>query len=77
MIAKAHKLKGSPLTQKAKEEFLLHASELFFFNTSPMDLDKMGQNDIKNNLNNYIQSFSTDAREIFEELKYNKIVLAP
>ena len=40
------------------------------FNTSPMDLSKMGQSDIKANLSTYVQSFSKDAREIFEYFNF-------
>ncbi|EPG2552673.1 HsdM family class I SAM-dependent methyltransferase, partial [Acinetobacter baumannii] len=38
--------------------------------TSPMDLSKMGQSDIKANLSTYVQSFSKDAREIFEYFNF-------
>ena len=34
----------------------------------------MGQNDIKANLENYVQSFSKDAREIFEHFKFSEFV---
>lgn len=74
VVAKAEELKKSPLPEDAKEKFLLRASGLTFFNASPMDLGKMGQNDIKANLENYVQSFSADAREIFEHFKFSEFV---
>ncbi|MEY0001324.1 N-6 DNA methylase [Morganella morganii] len=74
VVAKAEELKKSPQPEDAKEKFLLRASGLTFFNTSPMDLGKMGQNDIKANLENYVQSFSADAREIFEHFKFSEFV---
>ncbi|MDC9604139.1 type I restriction-modification system subunit M [Xenorhabdus griffiniae] len=74
VVAEAGKLKNSPLPEEAKEKFLLRASGLTFFNSSPMDLGKMGQNDIKANLENYIQSFSKDAREIFEHFNFSEFV---
>ncbi|EJD6671050.1 SAM-dependent DNA methyltransferase [Providencia rettgeri] len=74
VVAKAEELKNSPFSEDAKEKFLLRASGLTFFNTSPMDLGKMGQNDIKANLENYVQSFSPDAREIFEHFKFSEFV---
>ncbi|CAK9883837.1 MAG: hypothetical protein XXXJIFNMEKO3_00211 [Candidatus Erwinia impunctatus] len=74
VVAKHDELKTSPLPQEAKEKFLLRASTLSFFNTSPMDLGKMGQNDITANLENYIQSFSADAREIFEHFKFSEFI---
>jgi DNA polymerase IIIc chi subunit len=39
-----------------------------------MDLGKMGQNDIKANLESYVQAFSSDAREIFEHFKFSEFV---
>lgn len=57
VVAKYDELKTSPLPEDAKEKFLLRASTLSFFNTSKMDLGKMGQNDIKANLESYVQHF--------------------
>lgn len=74
VVAKYDELKTSPLPEEAKEKFLLRASGLSFFNTSKMDLGKMGQNDIKANLENYVQAFSPDAREIFEHFKFSEFV---
>ena len=34
----------------------------------------MGQGDIKDNLSSYIQSFSKDAREIFEQFKFEEFI---
>ncbi|CCF11167.1 type I restriction-modification system subunit M [Pantoea ananatis] len=74
VVAKYDELKASSLPEDAKEKFLLRASTLSFFNTSRMDLGKMGQNDIKANLESYIQAFSPDAREIFEHFKFSEFV---
>ena len=74
VVAKAEELKNSPLPEEGKEKLLLRASGLTFFNASAMDLGKMGQNDIKANLENYVQSFSKDAREIFEHFKFSEFV---
>lgn len=75
VVAEADKLKASPLPEEGREKFLLRATKgLSFFNTSPMDLDKLGQNDIKENLENYIQCFSKDAREIFEYFKFSEFI---
>ncbi|NTS78706.1 SAM-dependent DNA methyltransferase [Catenovulum sp. SM1970] len=64
-----------PLDETQKEKMLLRATNgLSFFNTSPMNLGKMGQSDIKDNLENYIQCFSKDAREIFEHFKFDEFV---
>ncbi|MEH4640927.1 class I SAM-dependent DNA methyltransferase [Enterobacter hormaechei] len=74
VVAKYDELKMSPLPEDAKEKFLLRASGFSFFNTSKMDLGKMGQNDIKANLESYVQAFSPDAREIFEHFKFSEFV---
>lgn len=74
VVAKAEELKNSTLPEEAKEKFLLRASGLTFFNASAMDLGKMGQNDIKANLESYVQAFSADAREIFEHFKFSEFV---
>ena len=64
-----------PLDEGQHEKMLLRATNgLTFFNTSPMNLEKMGQNDIKSNLETYIQCFSKDAREIFEHFKFDEFV---
>ncbi|CAI2116109.1 Type I restriction-modification system methyltransferase subunit [Serratia quinivorans] len=75
VVAQAEKLKTSPLPEEGIDKFLLRATNgLTFFNISPMDLGKMGQKDIKENLENYVQCFSKDAREIFEYLKFSEFV---
>jgi type I restriction enzyme M protein len=55
---------------EAQEKLLLREAKHFFYNTSPMDLGKLGETDTARNLETYIQSFSPDAREIFEHFKF-------
>ncbi|TMO53746.1 type I restriction-modification system subunit M [Pseudoalteromonas phenolica] len=75
VVAQAEKVKAMNLPEEAQEKMLLRATNgLSFFNTSPMNLGKMGQSDIKDNLENYIQCFSKDAREIFEHFKFDEFV---
>lgn len=86
VVAQADKVKAMNLPEEAQEKMILRAAFTFetntpkekkglsFFNTSPMNLGKMGQSDIKDNLENYIQCFSTDAREIFEHFKFDEFV---
>lgn len=62
------------LPEEGMEKLLLRAAGLSFFNTSAMDLSKLGQTDIKSNLSNYVQGFSKDAREIFEHFKFDEFV---
>jgi type I restriction enzyme M protein len=59
-----------------RDKLLLKAAgkEVQFYNTSPMDLSKLGSTDIKTNLTTYVQSFSRDAREIFEHFRFDEFV---
>ena len=69
------KVKLMPLPEEAKEKMLLKATQgLSFCNTSELDLGSLGQKDIRSNLNTYIQSFSADAREIFEHFKFEEFL---
>lgn len=75
VLAANEKVKQMPLPEEAKEKMLLKATGgLSFFNTSELDLGSLGQKDIRANLNNYIQNFSKDAREIFEHFKIDEFV---
>ncbi|MFD1436917.1 SAM-dependent DNA methyltransferase [Acinetobacter sp. ANC 4282] len=75
VVAEHERIQPENYSEDTQEKFLLRATnELAFFNTSPMDLGKMGQTDIKANLKTYVQSFSKDAREIFEHFKFDEFV---
>ena len=71
-VEKLKAMKG--LEEDAREKFLLKAAGESFYNTSPMDLSKLGSSDIQSNLLHYIDSFSPDAREIFEHFKFSEFV---
>jgi len=63
------------LPEEAQDKFLLRATNgLSFYNTSKMDLSKLGEAGIKDNLESYIQGFSKDAREIFEHFKFAEFI---
>ncbi len=75
VLDQLEKLKAMPgVEAEAREKFLLKAASQSFYNTSPMDLSKLGSSDIKSNLLNYVESFSTDAREIFEHFKFSEFI---
>ncbi len=74
VVAESERIAEKGLPEEAQEKFIIRASKRPFYNTSPMDLSKMGQSDIKDNLNTYVQSFSKDAREIFEHFKFEEFV---
>ncbi|MEJ1419608.1 MAG: class I SAM-dependent DNA methyltransferase [Candidatus Sedimenticola sp. (ex Thyasira tokunagai)] len=63
------------LPEEAQEKLLLRAANgLSFFNISKMDLSKLGEAGIKDNLESYIQGFSRDARAIFEHFKFTEFI---
>ena len=63
------------LPEEAEEKLLLRATGgLSFFNISKMDLSKLGEAGIKDNLVSYIQGFSKDAREIFEYFNFGEFI---
>ncbi|MCF7991433.1 MAG: type I restriction-modification system subunit M [Thiohalocapsa sp.] len=75
VLEQADRLKAmTSLEQDAREKFLLRAAGESFYNTSPMDLSKLGSADIKRNLLTYVDSFSTDAREIFAHFRFDEFV---
>ncbi|NOR71724.1 MAG: N-6 DNA methylase [Methylomarinum sp.] len=69
------KIQAMNLPEQAQEKMLLRSTNnLSFFNTSKMDLSKLGEAGIKDNLISYIQSFSKDAREIFEYFNFAEFI---
>ena len=74
VVAEHDNVKAMNLPEESAEKFLFRASKHTFFNTSPMNLSKLGQNGIKENLETYVLSFSKDAREIFEQFRFDEFV---
>ena len=75
VLAEYDKVLKMNLPEEAQEKLLLRATNgLQFYNTSKMDLSKLGEAGIKDNLESYIQGFSRDAREIFEHFKFNEFI---
>ncbi len=71
VLAQVEKVQAMNLPEDAQEKLLLRATGgLSFYNTSKMDLSKLGEAGIAANLESYLQSFSKDAREIFEHFKF-------
>ncbi|HBR6446483.1 type I restriction-modification system subunit M [Klebsiella pneumoniae] len=62
------------LDENAADAILRHASGQHFYNTSPLDLSKLGETQPRLNLERYIRSFSHDAREIFEHFKFYEFI---
>jgi len=75
VLAEYEKVEKLNLPEEAQEKLLLRATGgLAFFNTSKMDLSKLGEAGIKANLEFYLKGFSKDAREIFENFKFGEFV---
>jgi len=74
VLAEFDRIQPMNLTEEAQEKFLLKASGLSFFNTSKMDLSKLGETGIKANLESYLQGFSKDARQIFEYFNFAEFI---
>ena len=76
VLAEAENVHKMKLPEEAQEKLLLRAAvgtngeRLSFFNTSKMDLSKLGEAGIADNLKSYINAFSKEAREIFEHFKF-------
>jgi type I restriction enzyme M protein len=68
VLAKYEAVKAMPF--EAQDKLLTHAAKLSFYNTSKMDLNHLGETGVASNLESYIQSFSPNAREIFEHFDF-------
>ena len=68
VLAKYEAVKAMPF--EAQDKLLTHSAKLSFYNTSKMDLNRLGETGVASNLETYIQSFSPNAREIFEHFDF-------
>ena len=68
--AKEHQTKPDTV----REKLLLRASGHDFFNASPLTLGKLSDTQTAEDLMSYVQSFSKDAREIFEYFHFEDFV---
>ena len=75
VLAAYENVKKMNLPEEAQEKLLLRATgDLSFFNISKMDLGKLGEAGIKDNLESYINGFSQSAREIFEYFNFSEFI---
>lgn len=75
VLAERERIQSMELSEEAEEKLLLRATGgLSFYNVSKMDLGKLGESGIKDNLESYIQGFSRDAREIFEYFNFGEFI---
>jgi len=75
VLAENERVAAMKLPEAAAEQLIMRATnDLNFFNTSKMDLSKLGESGIQANLISYIQAFSKDAREIFEYFNFAEFI---
>jgi len=75
VLAEHDKISKMNLPEEAQEKLLLRATGgLSFFNISKMNLSTLGESDIKDNLESYIQGFSSDGRQIFEYFNFSEFI---
>ena len=68
--AKAHQTKPDLV----REQLLLRAAKQQFYNASPLSLAALSDTQTADDLMSYVQSFSSDAREIFEHFHFEDYV---
>ena len=68
----AHAHQAKP--EAVREKLLLRAAEQPFFNASPLILGTLSDTQTADDLMSYVQSFSQDAREIFEHFEFEGFV---
>lgn len=59
------------VAEMAKDKLLLSAAGHAFYNSSPLELAKLGETHVGDNLDAYVRAFSKDAREIFEHFNFD------
>lgn len=72
VLAQVDIVKAMP--EAAQDKLLLNASGQSFYNTSKLDLSKLGETHIGDNLDAYVRAFSKDAREIFEHFNFDNTI---
>ncbi|TDB04431.1 type I restriction-modification system subunit M [Halomonas marinisediminis] len=68
----AHAHQAKP--EAVREKLLLRAADQPFFNASPLTLGTLSDTQTADDLMSYVQSFSQDAREIFEHFEFEGFV---
>ena len=72
VISQTFAQEGRP--DQVREMMLLRASGQQFFNTSPLTLGSLSDTQTASDLMSYVQSFSKDAREIFDHFEFENFV---
>ncbi|MBT9310576.1 type I restriction-modification system subunit M [Leptothoe kymatousa] len=59
---------------QVREKLLLRAAKQQFYNASPLTMGTLSDTQTADDLMSYVQSFSSDAREIFEHFRFEEFV---
>ena len=73
VIEKYKEIKKQP--EQSQKLQLTKVAKLQFYNTSELDLSKLGENQTSLNLNKYIESFSEEAKQIFEKMNFKEFII--
>ncbi|MEC5129550.1 class I SAM-dependent DNA methyltransferase [Verrucomicrobiales bacterium BCK34] len=79
VLAKAGEIESMPIEIQGPlllREASSDGTARHFYNTSLMDLSKLGETGTADNLEAYINAFSDDAREIFEHFRFSEFIRA-
>lgn len=71
VIEEKKKHKGSKIPV---QPFLEKAAGFYFYNTSNITLDNLGTNDTKANLETYVESFSENVLDIFQNFNFQDVI---
>jgi type I restriction enzyme M protein len=72
VLAAAQEHQNKP--DQVREHLLLRAAGQQFFNASPLSLATLSDTQTRDDLMSYVESFSKDAREIFEHFEFDNFV---
>jgi type I restriction enzyme M protein len=61
---------NTTMPEQARHKLLLNAAGQSFYNTSKLDMSKLGETHIHDNLDSYVRAYSAAAREIFEYFSF-------
>jgi len=71
VVKELHKRKSS---KGSVTSYLEKASGFSFFNSTNLDLSKLGINDTKPNLETYVESFSENVADIFQQFHFQDVI---
>ena len=65
---------NAALPDPVREKLVLRAAKQQFFNASPLSLATLSETQVAEDLQSYVNAFSSDAREIFDHFRFEEKV---